>query len=132
MTLPLTGWTARLFEGNTHCQAHSLLAFGYFFSKGSGSVVPSYPFAKSWSCIRLILCKCDYRDSLILSGRIVVLSFSPFPERTISKLLARSISLTLKRMHSNKFREVFSLIVQSMLPGWILGPSNIRLAIQYE
>jgi hypothetical protein len=35
--MPLKGWTTRLFEGNTHCQAHSLLAFGYFFFNASGN-----------------------------------------------------------------------------------------------
>jgi hypothetical protein len=31
-----------------------------------------------------------------------------------------------------KFREVILLIVQSMLPGWTLGPSNIRLQFNMD
>jgi hypothetical protein len=31
-----------------------------------------------------------------------------------------------------RFRELFSLVVQSMLPGWILATSNIRLEIKYR
>jgi len=103
-SIPLKGWTTRLLEGNTHYQPHSLLAFGYFFSNSSGNVVPLYPFAKSWSCNFLIFCRWIFRDSLILFGNIVVLSFSPFTARMISKLFTKSMSLTLNCRHSRSQR----------------------------
>ena len=56
---------------------HSLLAFGYFFSRASGRVVSPYPFLTSCSWISLSLCKWEIRDSFILSGRTVVGSPSP-------------------------------------------------------
>ena len=55
-------------------------------------------------CNFFIHCKCSLRDSLILYGSMVVLSFSPFSARMINKLLAKSMSLTLRRIHSIRRR----------------------------